>query len=88
MGKYMTKDTNHKIGDAAILTHKFLLHQGGWWDLSEISLAFGFAETHGLKKQIQALYHHKCIARKGAGVAGDRYRYGVTAACAVPRKGM
>jgi hypothetical protein len=76
------------LGRGALRTHRFLLAEGGWWNLREMVEAMNLSDTAGVHKQLQALYHHKCIARKGTGVAGDPYRFGVTAACVIPFGGM
>lgn len=81
-------EKTHLLGRGALRTHRFLLDAGGWWNLREMVKAMDLSDTVGVHKQLQALYHHKCIARKGTGVAGDPYRFGVTAACVIPPGGM
>lgn len=76
----------HKLGRGALRTHAFLLDQGGWWDVRELGQGLELSDLSGLCLQLYALMHHRCIARKGTGVAGAPFRYGVTAACADPTK--
>lgn len=76
----------HKLGQGALRTHRFLLDQGGWWDVRELAKALDLSDSAGVYVQIQALLNHRCVARKGTGVSGDPYRYGVTAACTDPTK--
>lgn len=81
-------EKHHLLGRGALRTHRFLLDAGGWWNLREMVEAMDLSDTAGVHKQLQALYQHKCIARKGTGVPGDPYRFGVTAACLIPFEGM
>lgn len=77
-------EKTHLLGRGALRTHRFLLDAGGWWDLREMCKEMHLSDTAGVNRQLQALHHHKCIARKGKGVSGDPYRFGVTAACVIP----
>lgn len=70
-----------KLGRGAVRTFRFLLDQGGWWDAREMCRALELTHVVSLLPQLRKLMEHKHIARKGAGVAGDPYRYGVTTAC-------
>lgn len=78
----------HKLGRGALRTHRFLLAEGGWWNLREMCKEMNLSDTAGVNRQLQALHHHQCIERKGKGVSGDPYRFGVTAACVIPFEGM
>ncbi len=70
-----------KLGRGAVRTFRFLLDQGGWWDSREMCQALELTHVVSLLPQLRKLMECQHIARKGAGVAGDPYRYGVTTAC-------
>jgi hypothetical protein len=79
--------TQPKLGRGAVRTFRFLLDQGGWWDAREMCRALELTHVVSLLPQLRKLMEHKHIVRKGDGVAGSPYRYGVTAAC-VPVPGV
>lgn len=77
----MSANDKPKLGRGALRTYRFILNQGGWWGLREIARDLLLTDHAGMHKQLQLLHKQGYIARKGAGVAGDPYRFGVTAAC-------
>lgn len=79
--------TTRKLGRGAVRTYRHLLNQGGWWSIRELCDALEVTRGESLMPQLHKLEDHKHITRRGAGVSGDPYRYGVTAAC-VPVPGV
>jgi predicted DNA-binding transcriptional regulator len=77
----MTANDIPPLGRGALRTYRFILNQGGWWNLREIVHELLLSDHAGVHKQLQMLHAQGHIARKGAGVAGDPYRFGVIAAC-------
>jgi hypothetical protein len=81
-------EKTHVLGRGALRTYQFLLDQGGWWAAREMVHELNLTGGASLNRQLLALHQHKCVVRKGTGVAGDAYRYGVTLACVDPTKGL
>lgn len=76
-----------KLGRGALRTYRHLLNQGGWWSVRELCDALEVTRNVSLLPQLYELLDRQHIMRRGAGVAGDPYTYGVTAAC-VPVPGV
>jgi hypothetical protein len=62
-------------------TYALLLNEGGWWSMRELGHKLGLTWHNSLGAQLFALHIAGHIARKGTGVSGDPYTYGVTAKC-------
>jgi len=71
-----------KLGRGAVRTYRFLLNEGGWWSMREMCRALELTHEVSLMPQLQELLQRQHVVRRGAGVSGDPYRFGVTAACA------
>lgn len=76
-----------KLGRGALRTYRHLLNAGGWWSVRELCQALEVTHYVSLLPQLNELEVRKHITRRGAGVAGNPYRYGVTVAC-VPVPGV
>lgn len=70
-----------KLGRGALRTYRHLLNQGGWWSVRELCQALEVSRGESLTPQLNELLDRRHITRRGAGVSGDPYRYGVLAAC-------
>lgn len=79
--------TRPALGRGALRTYRFLLGQGGWWSAREMCQALELTHEVSLLPQLRKLLAHKHIVRRGDGVAGKPYQYGVTALC-VPVPGV
>lgn len=76
-----------KLGRGALRTYAHLLNAGGWWDIRELADAVDVVAIESIYPQLHRLLFGQHIVRKGSGVRGDPYLYGVTAAC-VPVPGV
>lgn len=76
-----------KLGRGALRTYRHLLNQGGWWSVRELCDALEVTYNVSLLPQLNELEVRNHIKRRGAGVSGDPYRYGVIASC-VPVPGV
>ena len=79
-----------RIGAPTRITHghvadwQFLLKQGGYWTAKEIAQAHEQLTFGNRQARLERLFAGGHVMRKGAGVNGDPYRYGVTARCTEP----
>lgn len=76
-----------RLGRGAVRTYSFLLNEGGWWAVREMSQAFELTGGSTLSRQLRELLDAGHIARRGNGKAGTPYEFGVLTTC-VPVPGV